>query len=131
MELKILVLSHGRFCEEIIKSAEMIVGENKNLYAIPLLIEDDQESFMMKIKKIITSFCDAPYLIIVDVMGGTPFNCAMKLLQDHSFSLVTGLCLAMLLEAYFLNVNTVEEAASLMLLASKEAGYLFDQHSLL
>lgn len=31
MEKKILLGSHGRFAEELIKSAEMIVGELKNV----------------------------------------------------------------------------------------------------
>lgn len=130
MEFKTLILSHGNFCEEIIKSAEMIVGKNDSLYAVPLLTQDDLESYSLKVKNIIESFNDEPFLIIVDVMGGTPFNCAMSFLKDYNFSIVTGLCLPMLLEVGLMDADSIKEVGEKLLEISKNAGYLFDNDSL-
>lgn len=130
MKMNILILSHGRFCEEIVKSSEMIVGNNPNLYTLPLLTEDDSESYGFKLNKKIESFGNIPFLILVDVVGGTPFNCSMKLLKKYDFCIVTGLCLGMLLEAYFLNVKSVKEAADLMLSTSQESSCIFDKNSI-
>lgn len=129
MELKILILSHGKFCEEIIRSAEMIVGKNPNLYSVPLLEEDDHETYSDKILKRIDSFKEEPFLIIVDIVGGTPFNCSMQLMKKYPICLITGLSLAMLLEAYFLKGEAVAEAAEKILASSQESSRIFDSHA--
>lgn len=129
MELQILILSHGKLCEEIVKSAEMIVGKNPNLHAIPLLESDDHETYCDKIEDVIDSFGATPFIILADIMGGTPFNCSLKLLKKYSFCLVTGLCLGMLLEAYYLDVGSAKEAAQKMLEASQSSAHLFDNNS--
>lgn len=114
MDYNIVVLSHGYFCQEIIKSAEMIVGPISNAYAVPLPPDMDGESYMTQLRSLIESFEGKPFICLVDIMGGTPYNSCLRLMQDYDFSLVTNLCLMMLLEAPFASPETVEEFGELM-----------------
>lgn len=49
MEKMVLLGSHGRFAEELIKSAEMIVGEMKNVRSFSLLPGMSLEEYMKEV----------------------------------------------------------------------------------
>ena len=122
MEFNIVVMSHGHFCEAIVDSGEMIVGKLNNVYAVPLTPDEDGEQYMSKLNALIESFNGKPFICLVDIMGGTPYNSCLKLMKDYDFTLVTGLCLGMMLEAPFANGETIDEIADIMLNASQMSG---------
>ncbi|MDO4377813.1 MAG: PTS sugar transporter subunit IIA [Erysipelotrichia bacterium] len=115
MSVNIIVASHGRFCEEIIKSAEMIVGKNERLFSLPLLKEEDPMDYRQKLEQIVKSFGNNPFIIICDIIGGTPYNCALQMLQKYNCAVLTGLSLPMLLEAYYLDSDSVDETGEILL----------------
>lgn len=129
MDYKVLVITHGRFCEEIIKSAEMITGKNDRLIPIPLLAEDDPLSFSDKIRAEIEKIKDHPFIVICDILGGTPFNSSSGLLREYKYNIVTGLCLGMLLELAFLDTDDMTEVAEKMKEVSQNSGHIFNSES--
>ena len=48
--INILVVTHGNFGNELIKSAEMIAGKQENIEALGLFVEDDFDMFKSKVK---------------------------------------------------------------------------------
>lgn len=115
MSINIIVASHGRFCEEIIQSAEMIVGKNDKLFAVPLLKEEDPLDYKDKLESVIRGFNGGPFIVICDIIGGTPYNCSLQLLQKNQCAVITGLSLPMLLEAYYLESESVEEVGTILM----------------
>ena len=45
MAKSLILVSHGRFCEELKGSTEMIMGPQDNIYTVALLPEDGPEDF--------------------------------------------------------------------------------------
>lgn len=45
MSRQLILISHGKFCEELKKSTEMIMGPQEDIYTLPLLPEDDTETY--------------------------------------------------------------------------------------
>ena len=51
-KLNIIVATHGRFGEELVKSAEMIIGPTENIYNLSLLPEKSFEDFLQEAKEL-------------------------------------------------------------------------------
>lgn len=94
----LFVLSHGRVSEELLKSAEMIVGPLQNAYAFPLTADLSPEEYIAEIKKQLKRAPEGS-IVFVDFFGGTPANVATVLARDYQIAVVTGFNLPMLFEA--------------------------------
>ena len=97
--VSILIITHGGFGKEIIKSMEMIMGKQYDVYFLGLYPEEDPAVFSMKVKeKIIELNQNGEVLVMVDVFGGTPSNASASNMKDLKFECVTGVSLPMLIE---------------------------------
>lgn len=99
--LNIILVSHGKLAQAMISSAEMIVGQIPNLFAVELAEADAPEAISARMAEIIESNqAEEGTLILVDLPGATPFNEAASFAYENSsVSVVSGLNLPMLLEA--------------------------------
>ncbi len=101
---QILVLSHGNFSCELLKSAELIVGEqNDGIKAIALLPNQDMKDYYRNIEQYVLNTVDkGGTLILTDIMGGSTFINAAKachtLCDRVPVEMVTGVNLPMLIE---------------------------------
>jgi PTS system mannose-specific IIA component/D-glucosaminate-specific PTS system IIA component len=105
--LNIIIGTHGRFGEEIIKSAEMIVGKMENVRAVSLLPEMSFEEFMKQVKDILAEL-EGETIALVDLYGGTPCNVLTALTRSYNHNVITGLNLPMLIDLY-INTSNAEE----------------------
>lgn len=94
----ILVATHGRACEEIIKTAGMIYGSTDGVHALSLLPEMDPADFQKEIEVFIEQY-DGDIIILVDLIGGTPFNSLLKISRTRQLCAVTGVNIPMVVEA--------------------------------
>lgn len=99
----ILLVTHGKFSEEIVKSAELIVGKQEKILTLGLQHGDSVEMLGDRVEESVKSLEDGDgVLVLVDLMGGSPYNVvalnSSKLL-DINFRCITGVNLPMLLEA--------------------------------
>ncbi len=119
---KILVLTHGRFGEELVKSAEMIVGEVNNVKALSLMPEMSAEEFRLITERFLEE-TEGEIICLVDLFGGTPSNTIMYLSQKYKLTIISGVNLPMFLEVYMnLEMNTVQELADLAVETIVESG---------
>jgi len=122
----IIIASHGEFANGILQSGAMIFGEQENVTAVTLMPSEGPDDVKAKMKEAIASFDNQDeVLFLVDLWGGTPFNQANSLMEEHKdkWAIVAGINLAMLIEAYAsrMSMNTAHEIAAHILGTAKEA----------
>lgn len=99
----IIIASHGEFANGILQSGAMIFGEQENVKAVTLMPSEGPDDVKAKMKEAIASFENQDeVLFLVDLWGGTPFNQANSLFEEHkdTWAIVAGMNLPMLIEAY-------------------------------
>lgn len=122
----IIIASHGEFATGILQSGAMIFGEQENVKAVTLMPSEGPDDVKAKMEKAIASFDNQDeVLFLIDLWGGTPFNQANSLMEDHKdkWAIVAGLNLAMVIESYAsrLSMDTAHEIAAHILGTAKEA----------
>ena len=68
MSKSLILVSHGRFCEELKGSTEMIMGPQDNIHAVALLPEDGPEEFTAKFEAAVEGLDD--FLVFADLLAG-------------------------------------------------------------
>lgn len=110
----LLLVTHGNLGSALLDSTEIIAGKVKQAGAVGLFHGDSPEQFRGKIEKEIELLDTGDGIIVmVDIIGGTPGNEAMKMTSDHKLKILSGVNLAMVLE-FTLNrefVNNVNDVA--------------------
>ncbi|WP_010648759.1 mannose/fructose/sorbose PTS transporter subunit IIA [Oceanobacillus massiliensis] len=122
----IIIASHGEFANGILQSGEMIFGEQENVKAVTLMPSEGPDDVRAKMEEAIASFDNQDeVLFLVDLWGGTPFNQASSLMEEHQdkWAIVAGLNLAMLIESFAsrFSMDTAHEIATHILDTAKEA----------
>lgn len=112
----ILVVSHGSLAAGLLDAAALFFGKQPQLSALMLRDGDDAQDFRCRMEKAVAELdCGDGVLILADLFGGTPCNCAMAL-QSASVQVVAGVNLPMLMEALSLRdaapISTQEIAAA-------------------
>lgn len=121
----IILASHGEFAKGIMQSGSMIFGEQENVKAVTLMPSEGPDDIKAKMEDAVKSFDNQDeVLFLVDLWGGTPFNQANGLFEQHKdkWAIVAGLNLPMLIEAYGarLSMESAHEIAAYILNAAKE-----------
>ncbi|SET16451.1 PTS system, mannose-specific IIB component [Salinibacillus kushneri] len=122
----IIIASHGEFADGILQSAGMIFGEQENVKAVTLKPSEGPDDIKAKMEEAVASFDNQDeVLFLVDLWGGTPFNQASSLIEEHKdkWAIVAGLNLPMLIEAFAsrFSMNTAQEIAASILDTAKDA----------
>ncbi|MFT8870689.1 MAG: mannose/fructose/sorbose PTS transporter subunit IIA [Sporolactobacillus sp.] len=125
MGVSIILASHGSFAEGILQSGSMIFGEQENVKAVTLMPNEGPADIQAKMKHAMASFGEQEdILFLVDLWGGTPFNQANRLFEEHKdkCAIVSGMNLPMLIEAYASRaaMNTAHKLAARLLSTAKE-----------
>jgi mannose PTS system EIIA component len=94
----VVLATHGRLAEELLRAAEQICGPIENCRAITLsattALEDARQALAGAIEEVDQG---QGALVLTDMFGGTPSNLALTFLDDH-VEVVTGVNLPMLLK---------------------------------
>lgn len=113
----ILLLSHGPFCEQLMTSTAMIAGPLANTKAVALHEGEDPDVFGKCIQAAVKTLdADDGILVLVDILGGTPFNQIALLSRELNVQIVTGMNMPMFLQV-LLERDKVESVTELAELA--------------
>ena len=99
----IILASHGSFADGIFQSSQMIFGEQENVAHVTLMPSEGPDDIRAKMEEAVASFENQDeVLFLVDLWGGTPFNQANNLVEQHKdkWAIVAGMNLPMVIEAY-------------------------------
>jgi len=98
----VMAIAHGNFAIELLKSAEMIMGEQEDALALGLNPGEDVEALRNQAEKILLNYQQEgkDTIVLVDLLGGSPSNIGLYLLKKYEISLVTGMNMMMLIELF-------------------------------
>lgn len=116
----IVLVSHGFLAQEFAAALEHVVGKQKKLEMISLLVNDDIEDKREEISKAVENVDTGKGVVIVtDMFGGTPSNLAHSLLDKHNVEIIAGMNLPLLIK-----LATVREKQPLheAVLSAQDAG---------
>jgi len=112
--IAIILGTHGKFSEEILKSTEMVLGKQENVATITYLPGEGADDLMKKYEDAIKPLqCEAGVLFMVDLFGGSPFNAASRIAaKEENMDIITGINIPMLLAVFSAREDsTVDELA--------------------
>ena len=108
-----LVVTHRRLADELIDTAEVIVGKIDRCIGLSLDPDLPVEDLRQQINKAMNEVNDGDGVIVLtDMFGGTPSNLSLSFLNHKGIEVVTGVNLPMLLKlAHSRGDQKVEELA--------------------
>lgn len=120
-ERRILIIgTHGRFGEELVKSAEMIMGNMENIKVFSLMPEMSPEEYLKNVEDLLKTLPERT-LCLTDLFGGTPCNTFAILSAKYKNEVISGLNLPMLIETYEnIDILNIDELLERVLSSAKE-----------
>ena len=96
----VIIATHGEFGPQLHSTLKMILGETEGITSVGLAAEDSMETFRKKMEEAVRSVDPKGKgcLVLVDMLGGTPFNVAIQMAQTVKLQVVTGVNLPMLIK---------------------------------
>ena len=96
----IYIITHGEMGKYIVDTSRMIIGKYENIKSYSLMpgvsVDELKVTIIEEIYKDLEEEKDI--LIMLDVIGGSPFNMIIPFLKEKNIECVTGINLPMLLE---------------------------------
>ncbi|MDH2927396.1 PTS mannose transporter subunit IIAB [Lonepinella koalarum] len=103
MTIAIIIATHGVAANQLLKTTEMLIGEQENVATIDFVPGENAETIIGKYQEKLANelaHCDQ-VLFLVDTWGGSPFNAANRVANDQdNMNVVTGVNVPMLVETF-------------------------------
>jgi len=97
----ILIVTHGFFGQELLQTAQNIVGTQKSAVSISVTSETGIDTLSQAVEDAFTRLNSGDgVLCFVDMLGGTPCNTVMMKMKNTLADVVTGVNLYMLISAF-------------------------------
>ncbi|CAI0881295.1 PTS mannose transporter subunit IIAB [Serratia proteamaculans] len=102
MAIAIIIGTHGTAAEQLLKTTEMLLGEQGNVAFIDFVPGENAETLIEKYNGKISGLdTSGGVLFLVDTWGGSPFNAASRIAVDkENYEVVTGVNIPMLVETF-------------------------------
>jgi len=100
--IAIVIGTHGWAAEQLLKTAEMLLGEQENVGWIDFVPGENAETLIEKYNaQLETLDTSKGVLFLVDTWGGSPFNAASRIVIDKEhYEVVAGVNIPMLVETF-------------------------------
>ena len=112
----ILIVSHGKLAEALISSVQVLVGGLKKIRGVSIWPKENPKEVKERIQKEMAAVDDGDgVLILTDILGGTPTNLTLPLLEEDKVEVVTGVNVPMLVTvSSYRKGRSLEEIAALV-----------------
>ena len=95
----VVLVSHGDFASELLRTAEIISGKIENIVAVDIPPKMGMEEIHIEVEAAIrTVDAGKGVLLLIDMFGGTPSNIGLSFLATHQVEVVTGVNLPMMVK---------------------------------
>lgn len=99
MPTPIILCAHGELSAALLDSVQMVYGATGPIYPLAFRQGQNAEDIVRAMQHCIAQLPPQPWLIAVDLFGGSPYNAAAALAQqDPALEVVTGISLPLCLE---------------------------------
>ncbi len=120
--INIVLVSHGDLGDALIQATEMVTGPIEHFFSVPLLPDESPEGFEKKLATTLREIEGQEMLVLIDLLGGTPYNVAARYVLKGNVECVTGVNLPMLLELVTSRDNvSLPELAGIVAQVGREA----------
>lgn len=93
----IILLTHGRWGEELITSTKDVIGEIHNICSFSLLSEMKVKDYINKIKGFLNQLSSRA-IVVTDLYCGSTTNVALMLSENSDIDVITGLNMHLLIQ---------------------------------
>lgn len=101
--IPLIVITHGKICEELINTAESILGRQEHIYPIGITVSDSIENVRRKLESLVGKLASGKdydgALVLTDMLGGSSCNICIPLIEKYKMTIISGVNLYMLLSA--------------------------------
>jgi PTS system mannose-specific IIB component len=100
--IAIVIGTHGWAAEQLLKTAEMLLGEQENVGWIDFVPGENAETLIEKYNAQLANLDTSKgVLFLVDTWGGSPFNAASRIVVDkENYEVIAGVNVPMLVETF-------------------------------
>lgn len=110
MNFGIIICTHGSTGVEMLNSVRMITGIEDGLEAIEFKDDNSPEDVLESYNRAIKNLNKDNYIILTDIKGGTPFNCAARIaMQNNNCNVLTGVNIPMIISLVLDSSDSIEE----------------------
>lgn len=97
-----MIGTHGVAAEQLLRTTEMLIGEQENVSFIDFVPGENADTLFDKYTAKLTELNTAAgVLFLVDTWGGSPFNAASRIVNEHdNYDIVAGVNIPMLVETF-------------------------------
>lgn len=112
--VQVIVCTHEQMAIGVKKTAEFIMGPQKNLHAIAAYTEE-QVDYQKKISTFLKKYSPEPVVVLTDIVGGSVNTTLAKMIADNSnLHIISGVNLPMIVQLLLSNEkdfdSTIEKA---------------------
>ncbi|WP_312242901.1 mannose/fructose/sorbose PTS transporter subunit IIA, partial [Pantoea sp.] len=102
MTIALVIGTHGWAAEQLLKTTEMLLGEQENVAWIDFVPGENAETLIEKYQARLQDLdVSQGVLFLVDTWGGSPFNAASRVVVDkENYDVVAGVNVPMLVETF-------------------------------
>ncbi len=97
----IIIITHGEFGKELLKTTESITGKQNNVWCISIPQVCALEKIKEQFRKIIDSNPSYYWIIMTDMFGGTPSNISLMDCEKRNVEVISGVNLPMLIYLFY------------------------------
>ena len=99
--ISVIVITHGQFGQELLRTAQDIVGRQDAIAALSVTPDMGPEDVSQALEETLKRLASPEgALILVDMLGGTPCNTALIKTKNVSAEVLTGVNLYMVLSSF-------------------------------
>ena len=89
--INVLLVTHGDFGRELLKSSELIIGKVENARSISFNQGDSFETLVSKVEEAIEELSQDELIVFTDMYGGSPYNAVQRAMKNRNFFHITGI----------------------------------------
>lgn len=112
--INILLVTHGNYGKELLKSSELIIGQIEHAESISFNQGESFDSLLSKVQEAVERLAKEDLIIFTDMYGGSPFNAVSRTMKNNNFYHITGINFPL-----FIDIAVNRDAYSLDEIAEK------------
>jgi PTS system mannose-specific IIA component len=88
--INILLVTHGDFGKELLRSSEIIIGPVENAECISFHLGESFDELSKEVENAVDRLSGEELIVFTDMYGGSPFNAVTRLMKNRDFYHITG-----------------------------------------
>ncbi len=120
--INILLVTHGNFGKELLKSSELIIGPVENAESISFQQGEGFDSLLKNVEEAVSRLSEDDLIVFTDMYGGSPFNAVSRTMKNNNFYHITGINFPLFIDiAVNRDAYTLEEIAEKIIKNGKKS----------